>query len=99
MEKAAFMEAFYKKTNNFVSRRISGEAVLVPLRKKKGDSDHIFSLNETAASVWVILDGNHSMRSVVEQIVAEYEVEDEDAIREAMGLVEELVNIGALEKV
>lgn len=92
-------DAFYQKTNHFVSRQIAGEAVLVPLRPKKGESDYIYSLNETAASAWALLDKNRSLQTIVEQIVTEYDLDEVEATQEVTSLVQELVRIGALEKV
>jgi hypothetical protein len=99
MEETTLLESCYQKTDHFVSRRIAGEAVLVPLRLPKMDTDHIYALNETAASAWALLDGNLSLSAVVEQIVADYEVEEAEAAQEVLSLVHELVAMGALEQV
>jgi hypothetical protein len=99
MEEISLLSQSFRHSDFFVSRRIAEEAVLVPLRQQKGGNDHIYSLNETAASAWVLLDGSRTLGSVVEQIVAEYDVEESEAVQEVLGLVQELVNLGALEKV
>jgi hypothetical protein len=99
MDEMILLERTYRKTDLFVSRRIAEEAVLVPLRQHKGDYDHIYSLNETAACAWSLLDGNRTLTSIVKQIVTDYEVEEAEAAQEVIGLVRELVTIGALEMV
>jgi hypothetical protein len=99
MSETSLLETCYQKTEQFVSRQIAGEAVLVPLRPQKGGGDAIYSLNETAASAWALLDGGRSVQMVVAQLMVEYDVSEADAAREVLGLVEELVQMGALEKV
>jgi hypothetical protein len=99
MTETTTLDVYYQKTEAFVSRRIAGEAVLVPLRPQKGGTEFIFSLNETAASAWAALDSSQPLRAVVAQIVAEYEVDEDEAAQEVLALVEELVKLGALEKV
>jgi hypothetical protein len=99
MSETILLEDIFKKSGRFVSRRIAEEAVLVPLYQNRGGTDHIFSLNETAASAWVLLDGSRSLRAVVAGIVAEFEVEEADARQDVFGLVKELSALGALEKV
>ncbi len=98
MEETTLLETRYQKTDHFVSRRIAGEAVLVPLRMPQVDTDTIYALNETAASAWALLDGSRSLKLVVEQLVAEYEVEETEAAQEVLSLVRELVAMGALEQ-
>ena len=89
----------YQKTEQFVSRRIAGEAVLVPLRQKNGNYDHIYSLNETAACAWELLDGSRPLSAVVERLVAEFEVGEAQVVEDVLGLVRELADCGALKKV
>ena len=97
-EEMSLLAQSFKHSDIFVSRRIADEAVLVPLYQQKGGSDYIYSLNETAACAWSLLDGSRSLSSVVEHIVAEYDIEEAEAVQEVLGLVLELVNLGALEK-
>jgi len=78
---------------------VAGEAVLVPLHQKIEDLECIYSLNETAATTWDLLDGSQSLRQVLDRIIFEYEVEPEDAAQDLLELVDQLVGIGALEKV
>ncbi len=44
--------ATYQQAEDFVSRNIAGETVLVPLRQQIGDLDSIYTLNEVATLVW-----------------------------------------------
>jgi hypothetical protein len=89
----------YKKSTSIVSRIIAGEAVLVPIHQKVGDMDCIYSLNETAASAWDLLDGVRTLAMVRDQIVTEFEVQADEATQDLLGLISGLVEIGAVTKV
>jgi hypothetical protein len=64
----------YRKRDDVVSRRVGGEVVIVPIRNNVGDLESVYTLNEVAARVWSLLDGNHDSDSVVEVICKEFEV-------------------------
>jgi hypothetical protein len=86
----------YQKTPTIVSREIAGEVILVPIRNNLGDLGSIYTLNETGALAWSLLDAEHSLRQICEQIVMEYEVTPEQAERDLKELVEQLCEIEAV---
>ena len=82
-----------------VSREIAGEVILVPIRQNVGDLESIYTLNETAARAWSLIDGQHTVMDIQEAIVAEFEVEDNEAQQDLIELIENLESISAVEKV
>ncbi len=82
-----------------VSRVIAGETILVPIRKNVGDLENIYTLNETAARVWELADGQRTLADIHHQIVTEFEINPLQAEQDLLELVENLVEIGALIKV
>jgi hypothetical protein len=89
----------YQKSEEIISRKIAGEAVLVPLRRNAADLDNIYSLNETAALVWETLDGSHTLRQSLERVVAEFEVDAPEAEQDLLSLIAHLESLGAVIKV
>lgn len=89
----------YQKGSSIVFRQIAGEAVLVPIRQKVGDLDCVYALNETASSAWELLNGTRTLRSVLGEVVAEYQVEEEVAAQDLIELIASLIEVGAVEKV
>ncbi len=86
----------YQQDPSIVSREIAGEVILVPIRNNVGDLESIYTLNETAARIWALLDGEHTLASVRDAIVAEFEVEADEAEVDLMELVERLGGVGAI---
>ena len=89
----------YQKDPSLVSREIAGEVLLVPIRQNTGDLESIYTLNETAAFAWSLVDGQRTLEEIHEQIINEFKVEFEPAGEDLLELVEGLQEIGAVQKV
>jgi hypothetical protein len=81
-----------------VSRQIAGEVILVPIRKNVGDLESIYTLNDTAAAIWALLDGKRSLAEIRDQMVVEFEVTAEEATQDLDELIAQLLDVGAVEK-
>ena len=93
------MQTIFKHSPSIVSRSIAGEMILVPIRKNVGDLESIYTLNETGARIWELIDGQRSSADIHKQVVAEYEIDPVDAEQDLLELLENLLEEGALEKV
>ena len=93
------LETIYQKAPDVVSRQVAGEAILVPIRRNVGDLESIYTLNETGARAWALLDGRNSLAQICEQIILEYEVGAEQAQQDLLELVSQLEAIQAIQKV
>lgn len=91
-----FLERVYKKTDSIVSRKIADEFILVPIRQNVGDLESIYTLNETAARIWELIDGKISVREIRERIVEEFEVTSEEAEKDLVEHLQQLQGIKAI---
>jgi len=89
----------YHHDPNIVSRLIADEMILVPIRKNVGDLENIYTLNETAARIWELIDGERSMAEIHQQMVDEYEVDPQQAEQDLLEILESLLAECALVKV
>ena len=88
----------YDKHPNIVFRDIEGETILVPVRRSTANLESIFTLNETAARIWELMDGAHTLADIQDVLVEEYDVTTEQAEDDILQLVAELEQIEALER-
>jgi len=70
-------------------RELEGEAVMLDL-----GSERYFGLDEVGARIWQLLDQHHDVETVVAQVLAEYEVGEEQLRRDLADLIENLVDAG-----
>ena len=93
------IEERYQKDASMVSREIAGEVILVPIRSHVDNLESIYTLNETAATAWALLDGRNTLGEVRDQIVAEFDVGEEEACQDLFELVIHLLEAEAIVKV
>ncbi len=92
------LQTIYRHDPQIVARKIAGEVILVPVRKHVGEFESIYTLNETAAYTWELIDGQRTASAILESILDEFEIERVQAEADLTELLHNLVEIGALEK-
>ena len=76
-----------------IAARMLGEEMLV----MSGQGSTLFTLNPTATVLWQAADGTTPLEEIVERrICTEFEVQPEEALRDAEALAEDLANHGIL---
>ena len=86
----------YHKDPTIVARQIAGEMILVPIRQNMGDLELIYLLNETALFAWQLLDGNKTLADIRNQIVLEFEVDEQQAGNDLLDLFTDLERVKAV---
>ena len=93
------LSAVLQKNPSFVSRKIVDEVILVPISHRVGEIDCLYALNEVGARIWDLIDGDRSLQELRDAIVAEFEVSETEAQEDLALLIEQLKEIGAIQKV
>ncbi len=96
IEQQAGLGGKFQQDPNIVSRVVADEVILVPIHRRAEDMDLIYTLNETAARVWELSDGQRSLAEIHQVLVREFEVDPAQAEKDLAELVEGLLGIGAL---
>ncbi len=99
MESKDYLGKRFAKTESIVSRRIGDEFIMVPIRRKAGEVESVYTLNEVAARIWELTDGSRSVEQVRDAIVDEFEVTPEEAQDDLVELFLQLTEIGALQEI
>lgn len=85
-------DSAYARSNDIVAREIQGVLVIVPVTSGIGDlEEELFTLNDTAKSIWDMLDGRRTVNEIVMELATKYEVSAEELAADVVGLLEELV--------
>jgi hypothetical protein len=88
-----FLEKVYKKSESIVSRRIGDEYILVPIRQDVGDLESIYTLNETGALIWELIDGKLKVGEIKESLLEAFEVEPDEAEKDLIEHLQQLEGI------
>jgi hypothetical protein len=86
----------YRKSDSMVFRKIGDEYILVPIRQDVGDLDSIYTLNETAARVWELIDGERSLHEIKNMMLEEFEVTPDEAEKDLIEHLQQLEGIKAV---
>lgn len=93
------LEHSYSKDPSIVSREIAGETILVPIHQNVGDLESIYTLNETGAFAWKLMDGERTLSEILNRIINDYLVDDDEAEKDLLELIAQLEEIGAVREV
>ncbi len=91
-----FLGRVFKKSDDIVFRKIGDEYLLVPIRQGVGDLESIYTLNETAALIWDLLDGKAKGTEIRDKITEEFDVTPEQAETDLVYHLKELASIKAI---
>ena len=89
----SFLDRVYSKSESVVFRKIGDECILVPIRQGVGDLNSIYTLNETAARIWELIDGSRSVKGIREALLEEFEISPEEAEKDLIEHLQQLESI------
>jgi hypothetical protein len=84
-------ERYSPNTSEVAAKVIDGEAIIINLT-----TGVYYSMDEVGGRIWSLLEGRHPVGFVVEEIVAEYDVDAETAGKDVAALIEQLVEEGLI---
>lgn len=85
------LDKVFRKNKDIVTRRITGELFIVPVRGKLADMQRIFTLNPVAEYIWDALDGHTRVEEIRKGIVSVFEVEETEAASDIDDFITELL--------
>ena len=80
----------FVKENNFVTREIAGETIIVPIRGHVGDLNSIYTLNEIGTFIWKLIDGKNQVSEIVKAVGDTFDVLPEEAEKDAIEFLRSL---------
>jgi hypothetical protein len=92
------MSVVYSKNPDVVFRKIADEFILVPVRQKVVDLKSIYTMNDTAALVWELVDGKTGVSAIRDRVAGEFEVDIPQAELDVSELIRQLESLGLIEK-
>lgn len=78
------------RSSSIVTRKTGNEYVLVPVANNIADMDSVYTLNETGAFIWEQIDGKKSVKDLIDEIVNEYDTDNETATADVFSFIHEM---------
>lgn len=89
--------ACFDKSQNYLSRSIQEETILVPVGDSVAYLDSVYVLNEMAGRIWSLLDGHISVAQIAKTICEEYDVTEEEALTDVVQFLEGIEKNGLVQ--
>jgi hypothetical protein len=86
-----------KKSANVVSRVVSDEAIVVPIRRGVADMDSIFTFNEAGTALWNMIEANCSAEEMSEFLQKQYALTAERAAADTERFIADLATAGLID--
>jgi hypothetical protein len=86
-----------RRSDRYVSRNISGETFVVPVRAGVANLEAIFTLNGVGSAIWQQIDGKKSIAELAHAITVQFKVTEAEATADVSAFVELLASKGLIE--
>ena len=78
------------RSESVVTRKTGNEYVLVPVVNNIADMNSVYTLNESGAFIWEMIDGKRSIEDIINALTAEYNTDDETAKADVFSFIKEM---------
>ena len=73
-----------------VTRKTGNEYILVPVANNIADMNSVYTLNETGAFIWELIDGKRDLEEIISELVKEYEIDESSAREDVHSFLEKM---------
>jgi methyltransferase-like protein len=77
---------------NIVTRKTGNEYVLVPVANNIADMNSVYTLNETGAFIWELIDGRKNIEEIIKSLTEEYDIGHESASEDVLSFINNMYN-------
>jgi hypothetical protein len=91
-------DSCFARKDTVICRTIADAVVLVPVHKSAVALEALFTLNDTAARIWQLLDGKKNCRQIAVIVASEWDCTLHAVMADVIGLMEELRRLGFIEE-
>jgi len=77
-------------SDSIVTRKTGNEYVLVPVANNIADMNSVYTLNETGAFIWELIDGERNVEDLIEAVINEYDIDRETALTDVMSFIDNM---------
>jgi hypothetical protein len=86
----------YNKNKDFVTREIDDELILMPIYNTNKDINQMYTLNESAAKMWSLIDGANTVEVIVKNVSEEYDADAQQIEKDVQEFVKDMLEIKAI---
>jgi len=78
------------RSASIVTRKTGDECVLIPVTNNIADMNSVYTLNETGAFIWELIDGKNSIEELINAVVSKYDADYNIATKDVFSFIEKM---------
>jgi methyltransferase-like protein len=90
MDIMADLKSVPSRSPSIVTRKTGNEYVLVPIANNIADMNSVYTLNETGAFIWELIDGEKNVEDLIQAVISEYNIDRETALTDVMSFIDNM---------
>ena len=84
------LNSIFSQSTSIVTRKTGNEYVLVPITNNIADMNSVYTLNETGAFIWELIDGKRSVEEIIIKLTNEYDIDKQNAESDVFTFIENM---------
>ena len=88
----ADLKSVLSHSPGIVTRKTGSEYVLVPITNNIADMNSVYTLNETGAFIWELIDGKRNVEEIINSVTEEYDIDHGSAVEDVFSFMENMSN-------
>ena len=80
------------RSPSIVTRKTGNEYVLVPVTNNIADMNSVYTLNESGAFIWELIDGKNNIEELIEAVISKYDIDRETAATDVFSFIDNMSN-------
>ncbi len=76
-----------RRSESIVTRKTGNEYVLVPVTANIADMNSVYTLNDSGAFIWELIDGKRDIEEMIEALVSRYDTDRETASEDLLSFI------------
>jgi hypothetical protein len=86
------LNSVLSRSSSVVTRKTGNEYVLVPVVDNIADMNSVYTLNESGALIWELIDGKRSVEDIINSLTTVYDTDHETAKADVFSFINEMSN-------
>jgi methyltransferase-like protein len=84
------LKSVLSHSESIVTRKTGNEYVLVPVTNNIADMNSVYTLNETGAFIWELIDGEKNVEDLIQAVISEYNIDREIATTDVLTFIDNM---------
>jgi len=88
----ADLKSVFSHSPGIVTKKTGDEYVLIPVANNIADMNSVYTLNESGAFIWELIDGKRNVEMIINALTEEYDIDYESASKDVFSFINNMSN-------